>query len=1135
MFNKLLIASCILAIAACQKQIPAYESAVVGDVLNIGKVSELLGTEQTFSASDCKASIDLSKDFQTDAKLKIHDTDPNEPEPKSGAKPKIPTFLLLETGTKSGTFSYELICRDVKGIGLLTIQDKGSLKVDDSARIHLELSPENASKTAYYLLQGIQGDNIQTSIESKSDLGYFNEFIGKFRYFKFYQKNEAGVVERIFPKNFHKILPIRELNYRKANGLIDNKDLAIGIAVVHKDGLQVSFFDLESDKDLGRIYVHIGDKSIDVQKSYELKHCFPVLNKGVLLRYFCNYESSKEGDAIMYYDLSSTNEKLEPFYFKDAKSILAAKPMADGRTCLLVDSADKSRNVICMDASKGFNKTSENQDSYYKGESIVLDRGENCMLNFSKIDPNDFRFDEAALFQCDGGQAFASFVISSSEKAETRSFMMLSKDITPLCADDREIAYLTESNKTLVLQGGFNSPGQMIRHPLGIETTSISKIHCAQDSILILLDSKKKTYLLDIRRCDRHSSVTRVATFMDLPDRQTHMKVANSHTAVLYSVNKYGDLVDIAEYNSYLGLIKLINHNYADPKSHEAVLIFKNEKGEKQVRIQTDVVAENVISVEIVKIMKELTPGKKYDLREYFKINGQVYNIEVIAPHPSSRNVYWLPDKINFEDSKNDTASAARFVIDGMFINTADRTITKDDGKELKLTGDLLNPSRYMGTLKLNHSLAIIGKQDADIAYVQGWFVDRKGDVQSTEITKLGWSTGARFLQGVRQHSADGIEYALFYYKDNKGIGLEVEYDKESETYKFRNPEKPKEVDWTLENQLSRYELKEVKPADSHQLSSCAHFTLAGGEIPAEWTYAVCNVTGGSSNRISIRNISAVTSGEVTFDLFNYPSKESGLSMVSWWQVKSNLIDEHGDAVHPAQFEYSLQLLRRFNGLKGHEILKVFTIDESTVVITQIEEGDKKGLYEVYYGSAGDRPVIVQRFSKEIDQPDMHKIEFMKVGGKLKRVFSRYDRDLNNMANVIFKGATLRLSNHTATVQVQNPFDLKFNGQFNLKSVFLYLDKYYRDDGKTDEDDNPKPKPEPEPPAPEEGTRRSRLWYVAGILLLIAIVGSLDLYLRKRSNAEKDESESSKPLVERQKKSMIDVPNNDNSSSVHEL
>lgn len=1117
-----------------QSQISEYRSAVQGDSVHVGWVSGLLGTEQTFAASDCEVKFIGDKQGEPDTKLKVLDTDPNEPSPEKGAKPKVATYLHAEVGEKIGSFSYELKCKDIRGFGVLTVHQKGALIVDDSARIHLELSPETANKTSYYMIKGVQGDNLKAEIQTQSDKDYFNEFIGKFRYFKFYKRNPEGVVERILPKNFHKILPIRELNYRKARGLIDSKDLSIGLAVVHSDGRKVSYFNLESDADLGRIYVHIGDKIIDLKKTYELTHCFPVLKSGVLLRYYCTYESSEVGDALVYYDLSSTNEVLDALYFTDFKSIIAAKPMADDRTCLLVQTDASNREVICMDASKGFNKTKDNEVSYYRGSQLRLDRNEDCSMNFSRIDPDDFRFDEAAVFDCKNGTALASFVLGEKEVVETRSFLMIGKDVTPLCVNDRELAYLTDKNRSLVLQGGFNSPGQKIIHRLEAETTKISKIHCSQDSILILMDSSKKTHLLDIRRGDRNASLTRVNTFLDLPDRQTHMKVSSAHTAVLYSINKRGELTDIAEYNSFLGLIKLVNHQYTNPGSHQAVLVFSNNKTQKQISLQTDIVAEDVVTVEKKKILKDLTPGKEYDLREYFEIKGQVYVIEVVAPHPVSKNIYWYPDQIDFQNSKNDTASSARFLIEGRFVNTADRTVTNEDGSQVKIQGDLLNPSRYLGTLLLDQPLAIVAKQDGDKAFVQGWFIGKEGSVQNTSPIKLSCATSEGFLRDVREKRVGEKSFVVFYDKDGKGIGLEVEFDTHEKSYRFVSPEKVEIFDWIPENQVSKYLIKEVLPESGQDLTSCAHFTLEGGEIPSKWTYPVCNVTGGNSGSISIRNISVSNDSRTTFDLFNYPSKDSGLSVITWWRVRSNLVNKEGAAVHPAQFEYTVTLIRRFEGLKHHTISDIFVIDNSTVVVSKIESGDKKGIYEVYYGSSGNRPVIKARLPDQSETANTIDIRFLKVGGKLRRIFSRYNSDLNNMADVVFKSARLKLSNHTATVQVQNPFDIRFNKQTTLKSVFLYLEKYYPDDGKTDEDDKPKPKPEPEPPGPKEETRRSRLWYIAGIIVLIVFVGGLDLYFRKRHNEQlSDKSDIDRPMIGKPKKSM--VKGNDTSSSINEL
>ena len=395
---------------------------------------------------------------------------------------------MLARVNKAGDFSYTLKCGDDVGNGLIRVAEAGKFNVGDGAYVQLTFDNSTVvNRSQYVAFSGVEGDNISVVLDSDSESSYFGNYIGKVHDLKFYVRKDDSLSE-VSPSSFSKILPIREPNVYQQTGLIDSREIFGTIAVLEEDEVTVSKYELQSDDKLGLVYVYVSKQTLVHDKSYALSHCFPTLRDRKVLNYYCTYEStdSKKGGDIIYYDISSTNESIESRSFSDVKSILAAKPIInDGRTCLLAVGTDGQRKVLCLDASAGFNRTDANKDTYFSAKTVKIRHGDqDCYLKFEKIDETDFRFDDAAIFECASGEKLlASFDIGNSydkdpEYSNVRSFTVIPVGATPLCASDDELAYLIASNTTLVLRGGRNRPGQLVKIPLKIDSSTLDKIHC---------------------------------------------------------------------------------------------------------------------------------------------------------------------------------------------------------------------------------------------------------------------------------------------------------------------------------------------------------------------------------------------------------------------------------------------------------------------------------------------------------------------------------------------------------------------------------------------------------------------------------------------------------------------------------
>lgn len=1117
----------LLTAVQTKHNIEAYEGALVGDIVHVGTIKNLLKSSRTYSKDECQVKFNDEKEAG-DAQLVIDDKDSNEQGSQAGTRP---LHLVAKLNTASGRLAYTLKCGEEYGVGIIQVHSKGEMIVTPDSALQLDLNVEQAAKTRYAFLKGIHGNNIGAEIKSEDKTGYFEAVLGGLKDLKFYEKGDDGTLTEVRSTTFSKILPLREFNYG-SDAAQKDRDLLSTLAVIQSDGVTVSYYDLEHNEKLGRVFVHSGNKALKVGREYTIGICFPALKDGRLTNYYCTYEGApKKPLTLAYIDLTTDEEVLAPREFKEVSSILSATSLSDGRTCLLALGTDGKKKVLCFDAKRGLDKTPENEATYFSGNTVKIKYNEEeCTLNFDSLDPHDFRFGSASTFDCKSGKVVASFDLANTfdasepEYSTAKTVKPIAGDVTILCVDHDEIAYLKDKNTTLVLEGGFNRPGQILVHSLGIDFGAVTQVHCTQYSMLATLTSKKGTNLLDIKKGGRSNTITRIRRLVNLPLKQTQMNLATAHTAILYNLNKKGQIDSLARYDSFIGLVKISNKDHVEEGNHKMILnVVSGEGQSRELTIQTTVLPSNQFSVVYSKEMKDLKPDSEYLLRDFFNISGQVTKIDVLYPDPKPNNVFWLPDEVRFYNSSNGTEESARFVVDGCFVDVSGKKFASKTGEEKSLEGDLLKAAKHLGNVDLEVPVAFIGAKDGKDFFVQAIFIDKSGKAQSSTAVKLFNPVGESFVKQPKFVKVDG-KAGIAFYRDTvdkiaKGVVIQYKFTVESGVFEFVSLDDQKEIDWDEEGYLNGYKFSEIEPKDHTSLSSCVHFKVVDPFTKITNEYQVCGITGGSSRKIQILNLFTSVDGSSNFELINYPSQDAGVDSVSWWKVKSNLFGTDGAPVNPSDFKTESVLQKRFSGLDDYTIKQAFNLGLRAVVLAEKETDSEQTLYEIYYGGRGSQPYYTRKVNDPHTALKFYSLDFAETAGKLKRFYINQAKSFSNVADLEFRDARLKLSKHAATVQVKRPFTLKFNEAATTKDVIVDLDKYYEDDGKTDEDDENR-NPEDDPNVPIKGKKRTRLWLILGIIGLILCVGAADLYWRRRSAIAEAESEldHEKPTITKEKK-----------------
>lgn len=1116
-----------LYVLVSSKRPAPSRTGYVKEVLNLGKVSQILGSENSFSASDCSVVIHEDTKTTGGTHLQVLDTDPNEIFASQSVKPRVPPFLLASLGTKSCNISYTLTCKEEQTTGHLEVVSVGSVVTRDWSAINLEIGSETANTTSFVQLRGIEGNSISFSLDSKStDEDYYDEFISGTRSIGFYQRKNDGELEPVNMKTFDKILPVDPPDNLGNYDLIEEKGLSSTVVVIMGQST-AAYYSLENDPNFGRVYVHIGNKEMKPGDGYQLDTCFPAY-EGTSMVYYCAF--SKSGSQTVLLDVSATEEVLDPQVVPLSLKILAGKSISDGRLCLLAVDNESNQVLACFEHSR-FEFL--NEENMFSAKVLSIDVREDCELKIAEIDAAKFRFDESAIFTCkDGKQILAAISLPSSTadnqaKVHARSAIFFTKDQYPLCGNENELIFLENSNKTVVFKGGFEAPGQDIRIDLGIDGR-VDDLYCGTNRVLFVLSGSKKSNLIAINRQTRGIDLTRIESILDLSAKQSKIVGSLGDIAFVHGQDSSGHPTDVLEYTSGSGFLKIINKEAVQTKDpRKALVIARSGKLSSKIWIQTRVFLEKQLTVEKKQPFKDLKPGKSYELRNYFDIDGQITDIQVTSPEKPPKTVYWRSDRVAFAKVTNDSASGAKFALGNKFIHTANRSIINEDGSFSYLEGDILHPSRYLGSVNVDkNEVALAGKMDAGTMFIQGWMLDKDAKVTGSGIVQLQGKFNDDYATKPRLYMKDGKTELQFFKGEHKATSIQIEITSKNAKLSFVE-ESQKEVPWDSSTQIGNYKLHVEQPELKTRLGTCVHFSLKGPDADSGWIYPVCNVTGGSSSKVTILSFEP-NERSVTFDMINYPAPSIGINSVTWWRVSAAFLDAEGKPLHPAKFRSTVTFLRRLGGLSLHEIISLHKIGNEVVAFTSKKVGNRLTLQEVYFGEAGDHPYLISLLSREAESIKNFDFGLFKMADGYRRLFNDHEVDFSSSAQVVYEPARLVLSNHTATAHVKNPFNLLVNSQVEVKNVLIYLDDYYEDDGKTDEDDDkPKPPPIPDPPVPESPNRISRLWYIAGILLLIIVVALLDLWLRKRSAASEN-GEDRKAIVRKKK------PQDDLSSSLND-
>lgn len=1096
--------SLLLASTLAVRKLPGYHGAVVGETVHLGFVSKLLGSARTYSKSDCHAQF-LDQKAAGDSSLEVRDSN-------NGAEAS--TFLVGTFKTATGDLAYELKCGEEYGVGSITVSPAKSILVSPEANVYLDLTQDQAAKDQFVFVHGVEGNNLAVQLEGKDTSNYFEATFGGLSNLVLYEKSDDGSVAPIKVPGFSKILQIREWNSNK-EGVLQDSDLASTLALVSSDETTISYFDLESSKDKGRVYVHAGNKQIAAGKGYALSHCFPVIKNGQTTNFYCVFQvGAKAKGPIVYYDILSTEDELVRKEFSGVSSILAVSPMQNGRTAFLALDDKQERKILSFDASSGFERTKENEDTYFSGKVIKISlNDEECTLNINGIQPADFRFGEASVFVCKASQVLATFDLDNSFDApnpspvQLRSFQIIDTKVdVPLCASDEEFITLEDRNTTLVFRGGKNSPGSEIRYPLGIESSAVHNVHCGGDSALVFFASKKKSYLLDINRGSKRDSITRVNSIEDISSRPATMEVTSSHSVVFYEFNKKRAETTLSQYNGFLGLVRITSKSDTNAGDHTLKVVVTDGTQRKEFAFKTSIEAEEKFSVAKNKPLEGFVPGKEYYLRDYLTIEGQVSSVAVVKPE-TTRNIFWHADEVVFVNSQNGTSKGSKFTIGDYFVDLETVSYVNKDGATKKLDSTVLPEARYLGVLQLEMPVAMIAVRADSRLSVQALFIGANGEIQVSKVVKLVEEVDSDFAHRPHLATVNGKPSVVFFKSseddEDKGIAVEYKFDKAQASFLFVNQDNQKVVDWSSSGSIGGYNIKPVESDETSNLSSCVQFKVSGESLPASKHYYICGVTGGSSERVEFTNIRRESDGSVKFYLINYPSSKTSRA-ISWWEITSNLLGQDGTPVAPSQFTPTTKLVRKFNGLKNHKVKKVFNLGNFAVALSEVEEKGIKNLYESYFGTRGSKPYYIRKINDVSSHLSDYDLHFSVVRGVAKRIYTNFARNFNNVADLQFKDARVRLSKHLATVHVINPFTLQFNNEVKIQDLAVKLDKHYDDDGKTDEDDE-KTDPEDDPSKPFK-RRKSRLWLILGILALILVVGAVDLFLRRRSAYAEAES-----------------------------
>jgi len=1064
--------------------------------LNLGRVGMLLMTESVYLAKDCKVVILGQASTPSGVGLAVMDTDPNEQPPAGQVRVKVPTYLLATTGINPGEWGFKLTCADITGIGIFRVLSTDWISASEWANVSLYVNRKQEEVT-FLPLDNFEGQNLSMKIAGSSDPAWILQ--SRLSSLKFYENDDMGVLRPVSTKTFEKILSLREHRWDRPDRLTSLEDLSSVIAVVETQGLSVGYYELEHSQSLGLVYVFTGRKYMDPGKNKKLSHCFPTVRKGKVINYYCLFEEldAKKPGPIVYFDLASTNEQLEGRVFGDVRAVLASEPMwSEDKTCLLAIGLDGKRKILCMDATRGLGQIEYNLDGYFLGNRVKINIGEECTLDAADLDEEEFRFPSSAVFTCSSGKRVAAAVrmVPSVDAKDPPAWKVttvreISENIDVLCVDDEDVVLY--DGQTMTVMGGKTRPGENIKIAIN---GPVQNVHCLHNHIL-MIGGGKKPVLLDVARRIWHRVARRLIASVPLPPGSEKLKVAMGYMPVVYSINKRDEVEGTMMYIPVAGLLSLVRGD------HRYSLVLTNGNTSVPVEVNVQRGREERLEVRKIRSLSEAVPGEVYNLRDYFKVSGQIYSLDY---SPRVHSVYMYADRVSLENTYTHKAEGSQFAVEDCFVDSLERVWTDGQGKVHRLEGKILQPSRYIGTVQTDIPLGLTGHIESGGLLVQGYYVDRTGTVRTTDIIKLGGDFSAELFQSPQVERGRGQGKIRIYWR--AGMSREIDYQYTPEDKMITIRAGSEEAQWRDPDRIGIYRLAVVEEHDNERINPCVHIRAEGGDLDIPLIYPICGITGGWVNRVQLFNLTNSTDG-VEFELLVQPSRESGNEILTWWKIYTNL-RENNAWVSKDRLIVRTERLGELGGLAYHIVRSVQRVGAGICVLSEYRDntaGGGVGLYESYYLPPSIYPLLMQRFSDDRTDWDKYELRIESSKSSIKRVFANHQNNSATVSDVLFFPSQIRLSKHTATIHVKYPFTLDFNRGSHIESnFFIDLKQYYPDDGKTDDDDvRPNPKPVPDDgkdPDSKKSGRSSRLWFIWGIILLIFFIGGLDLYLRRHKH-----------------------------------
>ena len=982
------------------------------------------------------------------------------------------------------------------------------LKADGSENLKFDYTIGYLPEGSEYLLIANTGtENLTATAGAISD--YHSTFLSSSRSLNL--TNSSG--SEVALSKFKNVFILNSMARSKTSTVLSKTDIESTVLGVSSDGSTFSYFKQNDSPSTGFYYAIFKEVNVTIPEGYAFDRCLSFSDRedSKLQNLYCFYIDNAKSPTkeVLYADFSNPDAaNIQLSKIDGIKRVYVGSSMVrDGRQCFLYEAYAGGKSFACVDGKKGLSRNKDNELVYYFNKQIRISAlNETCFISADTIDIEDARFLDVPVFTCAKANKKIAAIVEvpptgdKDEVSKYSSFTVVDESLEFLCIGNDYATYYDATGGSIVskaLESSKSKPGEVLNVTLDVADGVLVQARCGKDNIFSIIESGKKKKVeifVDVStpQVDSASSSARLLASQYNPQAYTGLSYSYGTSALIYSVAKDGSISGIMEYNRFVGLLRLFNSDVSKTGTYSSTLKLTDGTETNLWTVQTAVINEGedfTISKEQKKPFKDLAPGHTYKLREYFDITGKVKSIEST---PKVHSIYWLPDQVLLENEKKGSAASAVFSIDNVFVNTFDKTYLEKDGNQLKkLTGEVLSPARLLGVLDLDVDLALVANWDEHSTHIQGWFINKDGVPKGTQVIET-----PLVINRVRNPIAftyqDKPVIAIFQ-DFTKAYFIEYFYDKLEKSYRLHLLSN--ELHNVPENFLDQtYGIVGVKTSDA--ISSCVQVTVADWNRTNFRDYPICNVTSGFSNGAFVSNQRKNPDGTVSFDLLSQPSPRSHSNGINRYNVTGKLFEASGEPV--STFVYKIQQIGRLEGLQGHKIRSIQNVGDGIFVISSKESNGVVGLYENYF-LGGDSSLSYQKkFTDDKTLFDHYDIHYYENGRRVKRIFDNFDTQKTSITDITYQESSLKLSNHTASAHTNNTFELRFNELTTLKPIQLALDKFYPDDGKTDDDDRKPTDDDDDDPKPNDKALPSRLWMIFGVLLILLIIGILDLYLRKR-------------------------------------